>query len=153
MKKILILLALVFIIAGGYFLLNNNAETLNNIGEVSKTSPVPTIKKSGIYLALSEVNKSGETGLALIIEKNNSVYVDIKLVMPAFTEDTAGLYLGTCQKIGPVKFALSNVINGSSTTNLNINMDKINQLLPMVLVINRTEGSSKVVAACGQLKK
>ena len=153
MKRILFFLVLIFVASGAYSILRNNVKAPSNEGQILKDVKPSPIAKTGIYLVLSEENKSGQTGLASIFEKKNTVYVDVKLVMPAFTNELAGLYLGTCQKIGQLKFSLADVINGSSTTNLNLNIDKINQLLPMALVINRIEGNPSTVVACGEIKK
>ncbi len=151
LKNLFFVLALLGLLAGGYLLLSNKAKT--GIGLVKETpSPAPTIAKSGISIILSEKNNSGETGLASIVERNNKIQIDINLVGPPFIQQRAVILSGTCMSPGSIKFSLKNVFNGDSLTNLDLNIEKFNTLLPMAMVVYKSEEPS-VVVSCGNIKK
>lgn len=103
-------------------------------------------------LTLSEENNSGESGTATLKEQNGKVVVTISLT--GFTKDAsqpAHIHVGDCPGVGKVKYPLTDVVNGQSTTTLDVSMDQLKSGLPLALNVHKSKAQIGVYTACGGL--
>ena len=123
--------------------------------EVPSTTPIPTGSTQGkTQIQLSELHNSGQSGTATLSEENGKVVVKLQLSGGNFTEpQPAHIHIGSCPNPGTVLYPLSTVVNGTSTTTLNVSID---QLLAKgdALAINVHKSAAEIqnYTACGNLK-
>lgn len=122
---------------------------------IPTSSPIPTGSIQGqTQIQLSEQNNSGQSGTATLSEQNGKVVVRLQLSGGNFTEpQPAHIHLGSCPNPGTVLYPLSTVVNGTSTTTLNVSMD---QLLAkgdaLAINVHKSAADIQTYTACGNLK-
>jgi hypothetical protein len=109
---------------------------------------------STLTVNLHEQNGSGENGTAMLTQMGADVKVVIALKgAPATTAQPAHIHDGTCADLKGVAYALSNVVNGKSTTTVKgVTIDK---LLGGKYAINVHESAANLgkYVACGEIAK
>lgn len=103
-------------------------------------------------IQLSEENKSGETGTAMLKEQNGKVTVTISL--SGFTQDVAQpahIHLGDCPGVGKVVYPLTDVVNGVSTTTLPVTLEQLKTQYPLALNVHKSKSQISLYTACGSL--
>jgi len=104
-------------------------------------------------IQLNEVNKSGESGMAILEDDNGTVKVTINLT--GFTKGIAQpvhIHVGKCSGIGKVVYPLTNVVDGKSETILNVSLSDIKKQLPLAINAHQSASAIGVYTACGDLK-
>lgn len=158
MNKAIILAVVVILLAiGGFMVVNNNSQ--RNVTPVipSVTNPPvqptsigsPTSMMSGLTVELQEQNNSSESGNATVKEKNGKVVVSVNLTGAPATAQPAHFHTGTCDKPGPIKYPLTNVVNGKSKTTLDVSMDEFKKSLPLILNVHKSPSQIQIYVACG----
>lgn len=109
-----------------------------------------------LILNFKAQNNSGLSGTATLSEDDGKVKVTLKtaggvLGLLSSTEP-AHIHLGSCAKIGDVKYPLSSVVNGKSETKLNVSMAQIKAGLPLAVNIHKSVAESSIYVACADLK-
>lgn len=141
------------VLFGGYQLLQGNKSPQPSPSpEVSATASPEAMVSEEVTVTLEEQNASSQSGTAVLKEENGKTTVTITTT--GFTEDVsqpAHIHLGACPKVGEVKYPLSNVINGASTTTLNATMAEIKGNLPLAVNVHKSEAQASVYTACGDL--
>lgn len=107
-----------------------------------------------ITVKLGEVNKSGQSGEAVITQTGTStvkVIVNItgkpsKVAMPSH------IHVGACPTPGDVKYALTNVDKGAAQTELPITLDQLVSELPLAINVHKSATEAKTYVACGNLE-
>jgi len=116
--------------------------------QVTPQAPTP------VAVSLNELNKSGQSGTAMIKEVEGKAEVVVTLNgQPKDTEEPAHIHLGSCAKPGDVKFPLNPVKNGSSDTVLDVPMSEIMNNLPLAINVHKSEKELNVYVACGDIVK
>lgn len=103
-------------------------------------------------VALDEVNNSGESGTSTLKEENGKTTVTVSLI--GFTDDVsqpAHIHIGSCPGVGAVKHPLTNVVNGTSVTELDATLSDINSQLPLAINIHKSAAEVTSYTACGKL--
>ena len=95
-------------------------------------------------IALSSLSNTGASGTAILEEQNGYVRVTISTTGTQLPEvQTAAIYSGSCTDLGEIKFPLTSVENGTSTTTLAVSMTSLKGMGPLALQIEKS--------ACGDL--
>ncbi len=157
MNKALVYILVAVLVAGGiwYFVSKKSATyapqpaaTTTTTQETASPSAVP----SEVNLTLSEQNKSGEMGTALLTEVNGKVKVTLKMTGAGTVAQPAHIHLGKCPDVGAVKYSLTSVTNGMSETMLDVTLAQLKSELPLGINVHKSAAESKVYVSCGDLK-
>jgi len=109
---------------------------------------------STLTINLHEQNGSGENGTATLTQMGADVKVVIAIKgAPATTPQPVHIHDGTCADLKGVAYALTNVVNGSSTTTVKgVTIDK---LLGAKYAINAHESAANLgkYVSCGDIAK
>lgn len=108
---------------------------------------------STLTVDLHAQNSSGETGTATLTQMGADVKVVISLKGAPATAQPAHIHDGTCADLKGVAYALSNVVDGKSTTTVKgVTIDK---LLDGKYAINVHESAANLgkYVACGEIAK
>ncbi len=115
----------------------------------SKT-PIPTYPEMKVTLA--SVNNSSQSGTATLTEDEGKTTVAIDLT--GFIKDVsqpAHIHVGTCPGVGAIKYPLTPVVNGKSSTALSVKLDQLKKELPLVINVHKSKEEISVYTACGPL--
>ena len=141
--------ALVVIILGAgvwFFLKGQKTATPDTMMTEESTT------ENQLVVSLNEENESGETGTATLTEENDQVTVILD--MTGFEPDVsqpAHIHTGTCPDVAGVVYPLTNVLNGSSTTVLDVTLAQLKSELPLGLNVHKSAQEVAVYTACGDL--
>lgn len=135
---------------GGY----NSNQT--QYGAQPTTAANPTTSQQAMSaemtVPLAQENKSGESGTATLKEANGQVTVTITLT--GYAKDVAQpahIHAGSCPGVGAVKYPLTSVVNGKSTTVLQVTLDQLKAQLPLAVNVHKSAKEASVYTACGPL--
>lgn len=119
----------------------------------TKNTPMPATKQvSPVAISLNEVDKSGQSGTAVLKEINGKATVVITLNgQPKDVEEPAHIHIGSCQTLGDQKYALNPVKNGSSETILEVPLSEVLAGLPLALNVHKSEKEMAKYVACGDI--
>ena len=112
-------------------------------------------KKGGkaVTVSMHAQNKSGETGSAkLTPEGADKTRVEITLKgAPSGTPQPAHIHEGSCAKLDPKpKYGLENVVDGKSTTEVPVGIDKVRG---MAINVHKSGDEIKTYVSCGDIGK
>jgi hypothetical protein len=105
-----------------------------------------------ITITLATQNNSGVSGTATLTPMGSQTQVVIKVTgEPAGASEPDHIHVGSCPNVGAVKYPLANVVNGTSTTTVNV---PLSTLTAGGYAINLHESAAKinVYIACGEIK-
>lgn len=107
-----------------------------------------------VTVQLHQQNKSGESGSARLTPDGDKTKVEISLKgAPKGVSQPAHIHDGTCSKLDPKpKYALQNVADGKSTTEVPVALDKL--LAEKVAInVHKSAEEAKTYVACGNIAK
>lgn len=106
-----------------------------------------------LTVTLAEVTDSAtkQTGTATLVEKNGKVVVTVKVTPVQSGPQPAHIHVGSCPGVGAVAYPLTNLVNGTSTTMLDVTMADLKAKKPLAINIHKSADESKVYTACGSL--
>ena len=153
-KSLLIVLGAVALLFVGYLVLSGKKQATPTYPQDSTTQVgEETSNGNQITISLSEQNESGETGEATLVEDNGQVRVTLSIEgFPENTPQPAHIHTGVCPDVGGVKYPLSNVVNGASTTTLKVSLAQLEKDLPLGINVHKSVSESSVYTACGDLQ-
>jgi len=97
-----------------YFLLSNNQGAMQGP------------EAESITVNLNQYSDSGQSGTARLTEHGGMLRVELNLSgYEAQSPQPAHIHTGLCPRIGPVIFALNDVVDGKSTTELETTLDDL----------------------------
>ena len=140
------------------FLKNNNSYNYNKSSmQYSSPSPSQAAPSSGMMsneatVILKPVNASNEAGSAILKEENGQVKVTINLT--GYTKDIiqpAHIHLGDCPGVGTVKYPLTSIVNGASTTLLSVTLESLKKELPLAINVHKSAAEVATYTACGPI--
>lgn len=147
------------VLAGGYFVLSGKQTT-------TPTSPVTPMQSEAtdgamvqeemktITVSLEAAKDSSESGTATLTEEAGKVTVVLSLTGgPTTTPQPAHIHVGKCPEVGVVKYPLTNVVDGKSTTTLDVTLSKLLGELPLGINVHKSVPEVKVYTACGDITK
>lgn len=138
-----------------YFFLSKNNSYNNSKSSIEYSSPSPSqaaVMSGETTVTLKPVNNSNEAGTAVLKEENGQTKVTINLT--GFTKDLAQpahIHVGECPGVGSVKYPLTSIMNGISTTTLSVNLDQLKKELPLAINVHKSAAEASVYTACGPI--
>lgn len=146
MNKVWFLVIAVILVAGGYLFMNSN-QTMSPTTE--QTAPVGTTEQT---IMLLEQNQSDEYGTAVLTEENGKVVVTLSMTgAPSGVPQPAHIHTGVCPDVGAVVYPLTNVVNGTSETTLDVTLAELVEQQPLGLNVHKSVPEAKVYVSCGDL--
>ncbi len=104
-------------------------------------------------ISLAPQNGSKEDGTAVLSDENGKTKVVVTVSNePTGTPQPAHIHVGACPTPGAVKYPLTNVVNGTSQTVLDVKLDDLKTMLPLAVNVHKSAEEVKVYTACGNLK-
>ncbi len=118
-------------------------ETIDSAQRFQDTPSSPTQQTDTMIgttsISLLPMGTTGGSGTAVLEEQNGRVTVTISVSgMQAASAQTANIYMGSCTKLGEVKYPLTAVTNGSSTTQLDVSMATLKGMGPLALSVQKS---------------
>ena len=138
-----------------YLFLNKNKGYNDNKSSTQYSSPSPSqaAAMSGeTTVTLKPVNDFNEAGTAILKEENGQVRVTINLL--GYTKDVVQpvhIHVGDCPGVGAVKYPLTSVVNGASTTLLSVTLESLKKEMPLAINIHKSATEVSTYMACGPL--
>ncbi|MCR4264475.1 MAG: CHRD domain-containing protein [Candidatus Roizmanbacteria bacterium] len=126
-----------------FFMMDRTSPTDDTMMEETTTT--------GSSVVLDEQNASGETGTVSMTEENGQVTVVISLIGAPETAQPAHIHTGSCPTPGAVVYPLSNVVNGVSSTVLDVSMDDLISQQPLAINVHQSATALNEYVACGDL--
>lgn len=149
MKYVIAVIVIVAGIGGLWYL---NKDTKSDKTDTITGTPITQIQEKTATFSLTEVAKSGKTGTLLLASENGKTRATLTVSGESATADRpAHIHVGSCPTPGAVKYALANVIGGSSVTLLDVKLDDI--LTDGPLSVNVHESGAKIqnYIVCGNI--
>lgn len=113
--------------------------------------PTPT-PVSMVTVSLSPQNGSGESGTAVLSEINGKVMVRLGLVgEPQGGSQPVHIHLGSCPTPGAVKYPLTSVVTGSSSTLLDTTLAGLRAMGPLVINVHQSASHINTYVSCGDI--
>jgi hypothetical protein len=157
-KKQLFLIGLSSLILSACTLKPNTTPVVPSQPEITPATPVtedPSMREDAKTYTLTEQNSSGQTGTLTLTEATpGQTTAVLALTGGNFTEpQPAHIHEGTCPNPDAVQFPLNDVVDGQSTTVLNMSIKDMLATFPNLAVnVHKSKAESKVYTACGDLK-
>jgi len=169
MKKILFIAAFGVLLAGCNQAVSDQSTDPNATPTVDETADMRLQAEQGLddaedslamnaqvrTITLLEQNESGQSGTAVLTElDDSSVVVVLNLMGGELTAaQPAHIHVGSCATLGAVQYPLSNVVDGSSETTLDMTMEElIASSETLAINVHKSAAESSVYTACGDLK-
>jgi hypothetical protein len=114
----------------------------------------PALADNGqtVVVPLGALNGSGESGTATLHAQGSKTVVVIKLSNGTGIEQPAHFHVGTCDKYQPRPlYPLEDVVDGKSTTTLNVPIDKLTAG-DLIVNVHKSYADIATQAACGVSK-
>lgn len=105
-----------------------------------------------VTLAAVAGSKTTQNGSAVLEEEGGKVVVTVKVAPVLQGAQPAHFHTGTCAKPGDVVYPLKDVVNGMSTTTLDVSMKELTAKLPLILNVHKSAAEVAVYTACGEVK-
>lgn len=110
------------------------------------------VASSRMEVVLSEQNNSGENGIAMLTEAGGQTTVSLTVNnVPESGEQPAHIHSGACPTPGAVLYPLTNVVNGSSVTVLDVDLATLRSQLPLAVNVHKSPADIKTYVSCGDL--
>lgn len=107
-------------------------------------------QSSPVTVQLGEQNNSGETGTATITPQGSKTQVVLQIKGAPVEAQPAHVHDGTCASLDPKpRIPLQNVVNGKSTTTLDMPMSEVTK---GAINVHKSASDIKTYVACGDLK-
>jgi hypothetical protein len=105
-----------------------------------------------VVVTLSALNGSGENGTATLHAQGDKTLVVIKVLNGSGIEQPAHFHVGTCDKYQPRPlYPLEDVVDGKSTTTLNVPIAKLTGG-DLIVNVHKSYADIATQAACGVSK-
>lgn len=132
---------------------------------LNPTAPAPESQTEGMpeessvagesrTYTLNEQNGSGQSGTLTLTENDSKITAVLDLTGGDFPQpQPAHIHEGVCPSPGAAQFPLSDVVDGHSTTVLNMTMADMLATFPDLAVnVHKSGAESSIYTACGDLK-
>jgi len=122
------------------------AETAKQTQPKADPNAVRTFTK-----ALAMQNDSEQSGIVTISNENGKTSVEVVISNGGATPQPMHIHSGSCDEVGAVVYPLTNVVDGKSSTMLNVSINELYAQSPLVINVHKSEAESSVYTACGSL--
>lgn len=159
-KKLLtpvnIVVAAVVVIAllvGGYFLMSNNnpSSTSEEMSTEESMTEESTMEGDVKTVNLSAQNDSGQSGTVTFTASGTQTNVVINLDVPSDVPQPAHIHSGACPTPGDIVYPLTDVVDGSSETVLDVELTALTAELPLAVNVHKSAEEVSVYTSCGDL--
>jgi hypothetical protein len=107
--------------------------------------------QNAVTVTLTQQNGSGVSGSATLTPMGNQTQVVINVTgEPAGASEPAHIHVGACPNPGSVKYPLTNVVNGSSTTTVNAPLSSITAG-NMAINLHQSQQNISHYVSCGNI--
>ena len=114
------------------------------------TSAMALAQGAPVTVSLGEQNKSGESGTATITQQGDKTQVVLEMKGAPNEAQPAHIHNGSCASLDPKpRIPLQNVMNGRSTTTLDMPMSAVTK---GAINVHKSATDLKTYVACGDLK-
>lgn len=153
-------MVLMYLIIGGlvygaiyYFWLMPKSGTYTAPTSMEAT-PSEAVKASEMVVTLTGENDSGQFGTATLAEADGKVTVTVALggTPKGGPAQPAHIHVGECPGVGAVKYPLTSLNDGASTTVLDVTLDQLKGELPLAINVHKSATEASVYTACGPLQ-
>lgn len=143
MKNALILIVIIAVIVGGFFLFKSLRGP--------EVAPVPTGKT--VELTLLSQGNSGESGTATLTDMDGKLKVSLALTgAPVGVAQPSHIHAGSCENLGSPRYTLTDVNGGNSETELaGVTVDQLLGELPLAINVHKSAQEAGTYVACGNL--
>lgn len=150
-KPWIIGLVIILLLIVGVYLLSTRTvvpgQSTQQAPETNQSSPSPLYQ-----IALSEVNNSGESGMATFKEADGKTTVSLEVTgQPTDVTQPAHIHEGSCPNVGEIKFALNSLVNSRSETTIDISLNDLLSQLPLAINVHKSGAELSSYVACGNL--
>lgn len=175
---ILIVVILALVVLGAVFMMNKNSTanaptevTVNNTNPTDAMQPTDAMAPSSavtdamqptgsakmdgnkLVVDLAGQNDSGQSGTATLTDVDGKTTVLLSLTGGGFTSpQPAHIHMGGCPTPGAVTYPLTNVVNGESTTVLDVSLSDLETKGPFAINVHKSAADVKIYTACGDIK-
>ncbi|MEO8291458.1 MAG: hypothetical protein ABI649_10755 [Gaiellaceae bacterium] len=122
--------------------------------EGAATTPAGATDTAGgeaVEVALAEENGSGQSGTATLAPAGDGMTkVTIELSNPPGDPQPAHIHTGACPDVGDVAYALNNVENGASETEVPVTIEDL-QAATFAVNVHKSEADAGTYVACGDI--
>ncbi len=124
------------------------------VASITEASPeASVVDMSKLTITLAEQDDSAQSGTATITEENGKAVVTLSLTGGSFTApQPAHIHTGACPVPGAVKYPLTSVVNGKSTTTISTDIKTLLTLLPLAVNVHKSAAEVTKYTACGDIK-
>lgn len=153
----------IIIIAGGTLIIlmfvmfmmgeNNRGAQVSQImrGQEGVNQMVPQEESKERNVLLSAQGISNESGIATLTETNGTVAVNLYLTgYVSNVAQPAHIHAGLCPGVGAIRYPLNPVVNGKSTTILNVTLMQLKQS-PLAINVHKSNTDISTYTSCGSL--
>lgn len=129
---------------------NSSAYPSNQNSAAPASSTGSTVEERQMSVPLRAQNNSGESGMAVIRDQNGKTLVEVSMQRePSGASQPMHFHIGTCKAPGAIRYPLNSVVNGRSTTLLNISYGTFLTQLPLIINVHKSAAQSNIYVACG----
>lgn len=124
----------------------------------STSTPTPATATTGEVMkkdytyTLAAQSGSGQTGTMKLEEVGGQVRVTLDLTSLGTTAQPAHIHVGACPTPGEVKYPLTNVVSGKSTTVLSVSLEELLAQLPLAVNVHKSAAEASVYTACADVE-
>ena len=112
------------------------------------------MRPQSLTVKLDAIGDSGESGTATLTREEGGTRVLLSVTgEPADASQPTHFHMGSCAALGAVKYPLNDIVNGSSSTKLDLSLDELLANLPLALNTHKSASEMAVNMACGDVKK
>jgi len=162
-KVLAIIVALGVIILGAIYLIvfsqkkgsqeSQNLTSIPNVSNQQQEEGKPPKSPVGMAVLLNEVGGSGQSGIAVIGEKDGKILVTLGISGASKDSvEPVHIHTGSCSDLGNVKYPLKDVVGDNSETTLDFGIDKLRNELPLALNVHKSASEQEISVACGDIK-
>jgi hypothetical protein len=159
MNLVIAAIVAVVILGGAFYFLNSRTTSVQetNVGITEEESMVEEngdLTEEGgdeLVIELSELNSSGQSGVATLTDVGGQTSVVIDLDVASDVSQPAHIHEGVCPGIGPIVYPLTNVVEGYSETLLDVDMESLISQLPLDINVHQSQEQISVYTSCGDL--
>lgn len=137
---------------GGY---SPNMYNTPTVTETPAVTQVPAVNPSvnTMTVDLAAENGFSEMGTATLTESNGKTKVDLLLTgYAANVSQPAHIHVGACPGVGAVKYPLANVVNGKSSTTLNVTLAQLKSELPLAVNVHESAAKNRSLCVLRRIK-
>ena len=132
---------------------SQNLTSIPNVSNQQQEEGKPPKSPVGMAVLLNEVGGSGQSGIAVIGEKDGKILVTLGISGASKDSvEPVHIHTGSCSDLGNVKYPLKDVVGDNSETTLDFGIDKLRNELPLALNVHKSASEQEISVACGDIK-